>query len=719
MLYFLIRVIVNALAAALVMNIVPGLRLAPTFADPLTAISSYIGIGFIFGLLHSFLRPMILLLTGRLYIWSMGLLALVTDTFIFLLLSYIAPAIWQIREARLFSALLGAMAMGLVVMVLEAFTGLDSPHVLKGRRSPFYWRWLGLLPTGRRNRIVENLRTQQIVNTIQRYVVDILVGISPLGNLRRSLQRAMFRRRPALISETPAVKLRLMLQELGPTFIKFGQMVGSRSEILPVEWRAELEKLQDAASPFLYSEVEQVIRREFGQPVEKVFASFEQTPLAAASTAQVHAARLSTGEDVIVKVHRPNIEVTVKGDLNVMQDVLEMVERRIPWSRRFGISQLFQEFAENVRIELDFNNEAYNASLLKHNLQKFPFVHVPLIYDAFRTKNVLTQERVVGVKISDVAALDGARLNREELGINFFRALLHQVFFDGFFHADPHPGNIWIELETGRVIFLDMGLMGYLSLQDRFALGELIWALHDHDANSVARVTTNICTSVTDHDPVALKRDIERLINRNLVFANAPSSLTTMMTELIGLLVRHGLRLRKEFTLAVKAIGQGESIMRTLMGDQPVEYILNVTYTQLTEMIRTQLTAENILKGVGKPLARELIGRLIAMQSSSVSLLDDFQNGELAFQLNKKDLDLRTDHFKKVLDSGIRRIVIAVLLIGLLLGSTLILSMPLEGIVSEVERSVIRVVAETGFVFGAVIIVVMLLLYMWNSLKKD
>src|SRR5690606_33564816 len=168
-------------------------------------------------------------------------------------------------------------------------------------------------------------------------------------------------------------------------------------------------------------------------------------------------------------------------------------------------------------------------------------------------------------------------------------------------------------------------------------------------------------------------------------------------TDLINLLLHHNLHLRKEFTLAVTAIGQGESIMRTLMGDKPNEYILNVAYTQLMEMIQTQLTAENIVRGVGKPLARELLGRLMAMQSSSMTLLDEFQNGELAFQLNKKDLDLRTDHFKKVLDLGIRRIVIAVLLIGLLLGSTLILSMPLEGVVSEFERSVIRVAAEIGF----------------------
>ena len=325
MVYFLIRVAVNTLAAAIVMNIAPGLRLAPFpfLGEPFATSLSYMAVGLIFGILQTFVRPVILFLSGRLYIWSMGLLALAADTFIFLLLSYLAPTVWQVGGTRLFSAILGAMLLGLIVAILEALTGLDSPHIREGRRSPFYWRWLGMLPAGRRNRIVESLRTQQMVSTLQRYVVDILVGISPLGGLRRASQRLIYRRRRVLVDQTPVAKIRLMLQELGPTFVKFGQMVASRSELLPAEWQTELEQLHDDVAPFSYQEVEQVIRRELGGSPEAVFATFEPIPLAAASTAQVHAATLVSGERVVVKVLRPDIEVTVKGDLNVMQDVLE------------------------------------------------------------------------------------------------------------------------------------------------------------------------------------------------------------------------------------------------------------------------------------------------------------------------------------------------------------------------------------------------------------
>lgn len=720
MAYFLIRVIVNTLAAAIVMNVVPGLRLVPnsSLPEPFATTYSYILIGLIFGALHSFVRPAILFFTGRLYIWSMGLLALATDVFIFLVLSYIAPAVWQVGGSRLFSAILGAMLIGVIVMGLEALLGFDAPRVTEVRKSPFYWRWLGMLPTGRRNRLVENLRTQQIISTIQSYTIDILIGLSPLKGFRRSMQRMIYRLRPRLIEDNPAAKLRLMLQELGPTFVKFGQMVAGRIEILPEAWRTELEQLQDDVNPFLYTEVNQIIQQELGKPSEEVFASFDPQPVAAASTAQVHAATLPSGESVVVKIRRPNIEVTVKGDLNVIQDVLRLVERRAPWSRRFGLSTLFQEFAENILIELDYTNELYNARLLRQNMLKFSYVHVPLTYDSYSTIKVLTQERVEGVKISDISALDSAGLNREELAINFFRALLQQVLFDGFFHADPHPGNVWVNIKTGRIIFLDMGLMGRLALEDRFALGELIWALQDRDAQSVTRVLVTICKPARGYDPIALQYDIERLINRNLLFADLPSSLTLMMSDIVTVIVRYGLQLRPEFTLALKAIGQGESIMRTLMGDKPMDYILNVAYTQMKDLLLEQLTLENILSYMGAPLIRKIMGRLPALQTATAMFLNDFQKGQLAFQVNVNSIDQRVSVLQTALELGIRRIVLSVLLVGLLLGSALTLLTPFEGKVSEFESIAIRLIAASGFVVGALLITILLLYTLWQSIRK-
>lgn len=225
MVYVVVRLAVFICAAAVVMNVVPGLRLAPYpyFGDPYTTLLAYGIVGIVFGTLHSFVRPIILFVSGRLYIRSLGLIAYLVDTFLFLIVTYLAPTVWQVGDARLFSAMLGAMLMGLIVAGLETLLGLGSPRAVEVRPSAFYWRWLGMLPERQRNQIVERLRTRQIISAIQSYLGDILVELSPLRGFRRFMQRAMYRLRPRLREDSPAVKLRLMLQDLGPTFVKFGR----------------------------------------------------------------------------------------------------------------------------------------------------------------------------------------------------------------------------------------------------------------------------------------------------------------------------------------------------------------------------------------------------------------------------------------------------------------------------------------------------------------
>jgi ubiquinone biosynthesis protein len=720
MLYFLLRLVIYTLSTVLVVYFVPGLSVLPFWGMsglPGMALS-YLFIGLVFGVLHAFVRPLILFMTGRLYLASMGLLTVGVDTFLFLILSYAAPIQWQIGPLRVFSALLGAAGMGLSVMLLEALTGIGSPHIQDVQKSPFYWRWFGLLPAGRRNIIAESLRTQYLANILWRYAVDILVGLSPFGDFRRSLQGSLFRRRPALIEKSPYVKLRLMLQALGPTFVKFGQLAASRIEILPAELQLELNRLQDQVAPFPEQEVQRIIRQELGKPPAEIFRTFEPKPLAAASIAQIHAAVLVTGEPVVVKIRRPDIQVTVKADLNVIQDTISLLEKRLPFSRRFGLSSLFAEFAENILTELDYRNEAYNANLLRHNMKSFPAIHIPEIYQAYSTSQVLCMERVEGVRITDLAALAETSINREDLGIQFFKALLQQVLFDGFFHADPHPGNVWVNLQSGQVIFLDMGLVGRLSFEDRLLFGNLIWALQDRDAHSVRRIVVTICHTPPNLDVSKLEQDIERLINRNLLFTTSNLSLTELMTELVGLLLHHNLQLRKEFTLVLKSIGQGESIMRTLMGDRPVDAILNIIYEQLRELLVRQFKNQGPFVATGKSMLRETLERLPNLQGAFLSFLDDFQRGELIFQMNNQRVEQRVGTFRQNIDHGFRQIVLSVLLVGLLLGSALLLVIPLDPMINPNEALIIHRVAEAGFMLGAVLVLLGVLSQLWQFLQK-
>jgi ubiquinone biosynthesis protein len=195
----------------------------------------------------------------------------------------------------------------------------------------------------------------------------VTVDRTPFRGIRRFMQRIIYPQQQVLAGESPEVAVRLMLEELGPTYVKFGQMAASRSDFLPDEWIAELEKLQNEASPFSYEEVDKIIRKGLGAAPEDYFAEFNREPLAAASMAQIHRATLLSGEEVVVKVQRPDIQVSVRGDIAVMREVVSTLEKRALWAKEMGLSNMLEEFAPNLFTELDFRNEAYHARLLEHN----------------------------------------------------------------------------------------------------------------------------------------------------------------------------------------------------------------------------------------------------------------------------------------------------------------------------------------------------------------
>jgi putative membrane protein len=237
MAYFLVRIIVNALAVAFTVAILPGIQLAPDVDNRLITILVYLVLGGLFGLINAFIRPLVLLVTGSLVIWTMGLFTFIINGLLFYLLSYLAPILMVIKYPGILSIIIAGAIMAVTVTILEGIFGLDSPVIDgAGKKSKFYWRWLGLLPKGRRNRIVDNLRLMQVYNTIRRYGIDLIVRATPLAGFRQYMQRIIYRDKEIVTEENAPRMVRLMLQDLGPTYVKLGQMIASRSEILPPEW---------------------------------------------------------------------------------------------------------------------------------------------------------------------------------------------------------------------------------------------------------------------------------------------------------------------------------------------------------------------------------------------------------------------------------------------------------------------------------------------------
>ena len=282
--YFLVRVFVNTLALMVTVQLLPGLHLENSFsgfgwADTLL---SYIALAVGFWISTALLWPLMLLLSGRIIIWTFGLFLISLNGIVF----YLSNTLWGaivIDPPLKFLIVVGAIVFTLTRTVLEGITGLDSPHAENSERSHAYWRFLNGLSMGDRNIFVEHLRIAQLLDTSIRYLKQIIVSGTPLAPIRRFFQRQIYRRHPAIATTSMAQTVRLMLQDLGPTFVKLGQVVSSRAEQLPANWRAELEQLQSAVAPFPYPEAERILTTQLGDRPDQLFATFEQTPLAAAA----------------------------------------------------------------------------------------------------------------------------------------------------------------------------------------------------------------------------------------------------------------------------------------------------------------------------------------------------------------------------------------------------------------------------------------------------
>lgn len=287
--------------------------------------------------------------------------------------------------------------------------------------------------------------------------------------------------------QDPAVKMRLALENLGPIFIKFGQALSTRKDLLPDNFAQELAKLQDDCPPFDQEESKSIVEAALKKPVDEAFAEFELEPMASASIAQVHAAKLPTGEEVVVKVVRPEIEKTIAKDIALMYSFARLLEKVIPEARRLRPVEIVAEFEKTLLDEMDMMREASNAALLKRNFANSDLLYVPEVYWSHTNEKVMTMERIYGIRISETEELIKAGIDLTDLSAKGVTIFFTQVFEHNFFHADMHPGNIFV-LPDGRYAAIDFGIMGTLTPQDQRYLAENFLAFFNRDYLRVAQL---------------------------------------------------------------------------------------------------------------------------------------------------------------------------------------------------------------------------------------
>ncbi|MFN8466667.1 MAG: AarF/UbiB family protein [Caldilineaceae bacterium] len=664
MLYLLLNVIVYALAVIVALLLTPGITVGQQHG-----IIEWFVVGGVYGLLNAFIRPVIVLFTGRLLIRSLGLFLIIINAILLFLLAWLFG--WQVDSV--FWLLWGGLVIGLATALLDALFGLNRPLFKESKETSRLWSWAIKVSGNRSNQLIANLRLQVVYDTLYRYLLEIALDRVPIiSAIRTWVGRVFFRNDPSMIAglSTPA-QVRVMLQQLGPTFVKFGQMVSSRAEALPKDWQVELEKLQSNVPPFPGSQAIAIVESELRKPISELFSKFEEQPFAAASTAQVHKAQLHDGTEVVVKVQRPNIVPEINADLEIMADLLMTLQSRFEKVRDNDLLGIFQEFADNLREELDYRVESFNARRLADDMAVFPRVTVPKMYGQLTNSKVLTMELVKGVKIIKTDEITAAGWNTDELGGCFLEVMIKQIVINGYFHGDAHPGNILCDLGDGNIIFLDMGMMGTLSQEQRINLGDLIWTLNGQDSYDLAESLLRLTTPFKDVDVAKFREDIDNVVMRYLRYPDEAGSLSAVLNGVFSVLAENGLHLGRDLTMALKTLVQAEQIVHTLspsldISKQSLVYIQGFLAEQFNpDTIKA--TAETQLRRSVK----ELVRRIPDLQQATMKWITQYEKGEFEVKLDTDELNSRLDVF----NLAAQRLAVGMILLGMIIGSAFATSM--------------------------------------------
>ena len=401
-------------------------------------------------------------------------------------------------------------------------------------------------------------RYRQIAQILTRHGMGHAVGVMGLDRfvpVHKSLQSD---KRLAKGNSGPT-HLRMALEELGATFIKLGQILSTRSDLLPPEYQAELTRLQDGASPVAPDVVRQAVSAELGMPLEAAFASFDLIPLASASIGQAHAATLRDGTEVVVKVRRPGVVEQVDVDLEILQNLAVMASRRWELANQYDLPGLASEYAQTLRDELDYLREGRNAERFAANFAHDRNIHIPRVFWELTTSRVLTLERVRGIKINDLAALDAAHIDRRALAQRATDLILHMVFEDGFFHADPHPGNFFVET-GGRIGLIDFGMVGTLDQRTREQLVGMLTAMTSQDADRLEAVLEELGVARQRIDRIALQRDLDHALRQYYGRQLADLNISAVLADILGIVRRYHLQLPTNMALLVKTIVMEEGL---------------------------------------------------------------------------------------------------------------------------------------------------------------
>lgn len=465
---------------------------------------------------------------------------------------------------------------------------------------------------------------------------------------------------PDLNRRKQAEHLRQALNELGVTFIKLGQALSTRPDLLPPEYILELSKLQDEVPPLPFATMEKVIVQDLGKAAGEIFDEFDPVPLASASIGQVYSGKLKNGLKVVVKIRRPGVTKTIEQDLEILRISAEWIAAHTSLGTLYDLSAFIDEFSFRLRNELDYIREGQNAKLFHQNFVGDPSVYIPSIYWDFTTHQVITMERVYGIKINDIAAMQAAGINMRQVAENAGRFTLRQLFEFGFFHADPHPGNFFVQPD-GSLAVVDFGMVGRLTNAMRNSLLTMVIAMASGDAETLV---DELMDAGMTRKPVryrAMSMDLERIFESYSGGTAQFLTATQVLGEILNLAYNHGLQMPGELAMLARLSTINEGISMTLY---PEFRMLDFAAPYVLHYWQEQRSPQKVLPRLGKTALDGLeLGLTLPRQASR--LLKQIERGQLEFNANLGGLNDFSRQMQKMTNRMALSIIIGATIVAL------------------------------------------------------
>ncbi|MEK7291675.1 MAG: AarF/ABC1/UbiB kinase family protein [Planctomycetota bacterium] len=464
--------------------------------------------------------------------------------------------------------------------------------------------------------------------------------------------------------ESRAVRLRKVLEELGPTFIKLGQILSVRPDLVPLDLCYELSKLQDSVPPFDYEDVRKQIKESFGSYPDELFSSFDSTPFAAASLGQAHRAQLKTGENAVVKVQRPDLRKIIETDIDILYSLAYLSNRYMQDVKIFDPISIVDEFSKVITKEIDFTYEAHNIDKFRKNFKDSTTVRIPKVYWDYTKTKVITTEEIIGIRLNDYLNQPHSVEEKKAVAANGANAILQQIFVDGFFHADPHPGNIFI-LPNNAAAFVDFGIVGRLDEDTRDAVVSLMIAVSMRNTNGILKALEMLGVTFDENSVRDFKRSISDFVERFYDIPLKQVEISTILPQAVELMSKYKLKIPPQFHIMIKAIATMDGVARQL---DPEFNTIAHTKPFVEKLVHERHDPKRIIKNAVL-YSSELLDILKIIPKDAYEIIKKIKTGTLKIEFEHQGLS----KFIAEMDKSSNRISFSLVISALIIGSSLII----------------------------------------------